>query len=394
MDAPGRLPVYLDYAATTPVDPRVAERMAAHLTLDGTFGNPASRSHVYGWEAEEAVEAARVEVASLLNCDPREIVWTSGATEADNLAIQGVALAREDEGRHIVTSRIEHKAVIDTCAWLETRGWEVTWLDPGPEGRVAPEQVAAALREDTVLVSLMLVNNELGVVTDVEGVARVLEDSPALLHVDGAQALAKMPIDLASLGVDLMAFSGHKLYAPKGIGVLYVRNAPEVRLTPIIHGGGHERGRRSGTLPTHQIVGFGSACAIADAELAEEAGRIAALRDRFLDGLSNLPGVHLNGHPEARIPGIVNLAFEDVDGEALLMALAPDVACSSGSACNSAFVEPSFVLRGIGLDDALAQASLRFSFGRFTSEADVEHAVSRVCETVTRLRGAERARSG
>lgn len=388
METPSRLPVYLDYAATTPVDPRVAERMAAHLTLDGTFGNPASRSHVYGWEAEEAVEAARVEVAELLNCDPREIVWTSGATESDNLAIQGVALAREQEGRHIVTSRIEHKAVIDTCAWLESRGWEVSWLDPGPDGRVTPEQVAAVLREDTVLVSLMLVNNELGVVTDIAGIGALLRESPALFHVDGAQALAKMPIDLAALDVDLMAFSGHKLYGPKGVGVLYVRNAPEVRLEPLIHGGGHERGRRSGTLPTHQLVGMGSACAIARAELGEEAERLTALRDRFLDGLSNLPGVHLNGHASARIPGIVNLAFEDVDGEAMLMALAPDIACSSGSACNSATVEPSFVLRGIGLPDALARTSLRFSFGRFSSREEVDYALGRITETVTRLRGA------
>lgn len=388
METPARLPVYLDYAATTPVDPRVAERMAAHLTLDGTFGNPASRSHVYGWEAEEAVEAARVEVAELLNCDPREIVWTSGATEADNLAIQGVALAHEQQGRHIVTSRIEHKAVVDTCAWLESRGWEVSWLDPGADGRVTPTQVAGALREDTVLVSLMLVNNELGVVNDIAGIAEVLRDSPALFHVDAAQALAKMPIDLAALGVDLMAFSGHKLYAPKGVGVLYVRNAPEVKLLPLIHGGGHERGRRSGTLPTHQLVGMGTACAIAREELAEESERLTVLRDRFLDGLSNLPGVHLNGHASARIPGIVNLAFEGVEGEALLMALAPDIALSSGSACNSAIVEPSFVLRGIGLPDELAQASLRFSFGRFSAEHEVEYAVSRIIETVSRLRGA------
>jgi cysteine desulfurase len=387
LETPARLPVYLDYAATTPVDPRVAERMAAHLTLDGTFGNPASRSHVYGWEAEEAVEAARVEVAELLNCDPREIVWTSGATEADNLAIQGVALAREEQGRHIVTSRIEHKAVVDTCAWLESRGWEVSWLDPGADGRVTPSQVAGVLREDTVLVSLMLVNNELGVVNDIAGIAEVLRDSPALFHVDAAQALAKMPIDLAGLGVDLMAFSGHKLYAPKGVGVLYVRNAPEVKLLPLIHGGGHERGRRSGTLPTHQLVGMGTACAIAREELTVESERLTVLRDRFLDGLSNLPGVHLNGHASARIPGIVNLAFEGVEGEALLMALAPDIALSSGSACNSATVEPSFVLRGIGLPDELAQASLRFSFGRFSAEHEVEYAVSRIIETVSRLRG-------
>lgn len=382
------LPVYLDYAATTPVDPRVAERVMAHMMPDGVFGNPASRSHIYGWDAEEAVEQARVEVASLLDCDPREVVWTSGATEADNLAIQGVALAAEARGRHLVTSTIEHKAVIDTCRWLEGRGWEVSWLEPGADGRVAPAQVAAVLREDTVLVSLMLVNNELGVVTDIAAIGALLKDHPALLHVDAAQALGKIPVSPAALGVDLMAFSGHKLYAPKGIGVLYVRNAPEVKVQALMHGGGHERGFRSGTLPTHQIVGMGAACAFAEAELADEGARITSLRDRFLDGLSNLPGIHLNGHPDARIPGIVNLAFEGVEGEALLMALAPDIACSSGSACNSAFVEPSFVLRGIGLDDALAQASLRFSFGRFTTEADVDHALDRVVETVSRLRRA------
>lgn len=385
---PERLPVYLDYAATTPVDPRVAERVTAHLTPDGVFGNPASRSHIFGWDAEEAVEQARVEVASLLACDPREVVWTSGATESDNLAIQGVALAAEARGRHLVTCTIEHKAVIDTCRWLEGRGWEVSWLEPGTDGRVAPEQVAAVLRDDTVLVSLMLVNNELGVITDIAGIAELLKDHQALLHVDAAQALGKIPVSPSALGVDLMAFSGHKLYAPKGIGVLYVRNAPEVTVQALMHGGGHERGFRSGTLPTHQIVGMGAACAVAEAELAEEGPRIARLRDWFLDGVSNLGGIHLNGHAQARIPGIVNLAFEGVDGEALLMALAPDIACSSGSACNSAFVEPSFVLRGIGLDDTLAQASLRFSFGRFTTEAEVDQALDRVVETVSRLRRA------
>ncbi len=385
---PERLPVYLDYAATTPVDPRVAERVTAHLTPDGVFGNPASRSHIFGWDAEEAVEQARVEVASLLACDPREVVWTSGATESDNLAIQGVALAAEARGRHLVTCTIEHKAVIDTCRWLEGRGWEVSWLEPGTDGRVAPEQVAAVLRDNTVLVSLMLVNNELGVITDIAGIAELLKDHQALLHVDAAQALGKIPVSPSALGVDLMAFSGHKLYAPKGIGVLYVRNAPEVTVQALMHGGGHERGFRSGTLPTHQIVGMGAACAVAEAELAEEGPRIARLRDRFLDGVSNLGGIHLNGHAQARIPGILNIAFEGVDGEALLMALAPDIACSSGSACNSAFVEPSFVLRGIGLDDTLAQASLRFSFGRFTTEAEVDQALDRVVETVSRLRRA------
>lgn len=380
-------PIYLDYAATTPVDERVAERMVGCLTRDGLFGNPASRSHVYGWEAEEAVEEARVETAALIGCDPREIVWTSGATESDNLAIQGVAMARVDEGRHIVTSRIEHKAVVDTCAWLERRGWEVTWLTPGADGIVTPEQVAGALRDDTVLVSLMLVNNELGVINDIAAIAPLVHGAGALLHVDAAQALGKMALDVRALDADLIAFSGHKLYGPKGVGVLWVRRTPRVPLEPLIHGGGHELGRRSGTLATHQIVGFGAACALVSEELDDEYGRLSQLRERFLDGLSNLPGVHLNGHPTERIPGILNIAFEAVDGEALLMALAPDLACSSGSACNSATVEPSYVLREIGLPDALAQGSLRFSLGRFTTEAEVDTAVTRICETVTRLRG-------
>ena len=380
-------PLYMDYAATTPVDPRAAERMTACLTPDGNFGNPASRSHLYGWEAEEAVEAARVQVADLLGCDPREIAWTSGATESDNLAIQGVAMARVDRGRHIITSRIEHKAVVDTCAWLEHRGWELTWLEPQSDGRVLPEQVAAALRDDTVLVSLMLVNNELGTINDIGAIAPLVHEAGAILHVDAAQALGKMPIDPAALDVDLMAFSGHKLYGPKGIGALYVRNRPQVPLEPLIHGGGHERGRRSGTLPTHQCVGMGMACELARREMEEERARLESQRTRFLDGLSNLPGVHLNGSAQHRIPGIVSLAFAGVDGEALLMALAPDIACSSGSACNSATVEPSYVLQHIGLEGALAQATLRFSLGRFTREEDVDRAVTRITETVTRLRG-------
>lgn len=379
-------PVYMDYAATTPVDERVAERMMQCLTRSGLFGNPASRSHVYGWEAEEAVEEARAQLADLLHCDPREVAFTSGATESDNLAIQGVALARADEGRHLITSRIEHKAVVDTVAWLEGRGWEVTWLEPGRDGIVTPGQVAGALRDDTVLVSIMLVNNELGVINDIARIAEQVHASGALLHVDAAQALGKMAIDVRTLDVDLMAFSGHKLYGPKGIGALYVRSTPRVPLEPMMHGGGHERGRRSGTLPTHQIVGLGAACTLVASELGDELDRLERLRTRFLDGLSNLPGVHLNGHPEQRIPGILNLAFEGVEGESMLMALAPDVACSSGSACNSATVEPSYVLRGIGLPDPLAAASLRFSLGRYTTEDEVDRAITRICETVTRLR--------
>ena len=383
-----RLPIYLDYAATTPVDPRVAEVMSEQLTPSGNFGNPASRSHVYGWEAEEVVEAARVELAELLDADPREIVWTSGATEADNLAIIGTALAREAAGRHIITSSIEHKAVLDSCAWLEGRGWEVTRLEPEAGGAVSPAQVEAALREDTTLVSLMFVNNELGVVTDLEAIGRIVREHGALLHVDAAQALGKIPFSVRELPVDLMAFSAHKLYGPKGVGALWVREAPEVRLEPMLHGGGHERGRRSGTLATHQIAGFGRAAAIARQALPTEGPRIAALKDRFLAALDGLPGVHRNGDPERTIPGIVNLAFEGVDGEALIMAIAPEIACSSGSACNSAFVEPSFVLRGIGLPDELAQAGLRFSFGRFTTEAEADHAGAVLRSAVERLRSA------
>ncbi|MEE4360769.1 MAG: aminotransferase class V-fold PLP-dependent enzyme [Pseudomonadales bacterium] len=390
--APSR-PVYLDYAATTPVDPVVAARMAEHLTLDGVFGNPASRSHVYGWEAEEAVEAARAQVAETFGCDPRELVWTSGATEADNLAIKGVAEARAADGkRHFVTSIIEHKAVLDSFCHLETLGFEVTWLTPGPAGVVAPEQVAAALRPETSLVSLMLVNNELGTCTDTAAMGALLREHGVVLHVDAAQAPGKLPFDLGALGADLVSLSAHKFYGPKGMGALYVRRAARVPIRAQIHGGGHERGLRSGTLATHQIVGMGAACERLREEGRAETERVARLRSRFLDGLASLSGLHVNGDPTRRVPGILNLAFEGVDGEALLMALAPDVACSSGSACNSAAVEPSHVLRGIGLDDALAHASIRFSFGRFTTAEEVDHAAGILVERVSRLR-ASRART-
>lgn len=382
--------IYLDYAATTPVDPRVAARMAACLTADGVFGNPASRSHAYGWLAEEAVEDARAQVAELVNCDVRELVWTSGATESDNLAIKGVAQFFADAGspgggRHLVTSTIEHKAVIDSCKWLEKNGWTVTWLKPGADGVIEPVQLAAALRADTVLVSLMQVNNELGTINDIAALGAVCRARGVLFHVDAAQATGKLPIDLATLPVDLMSFSAHKTYGPKGIGALYVRRAPEVQLSAQIHGGGHERGYRSGTLATHQIVGMGAAFALAGAEMAAETARISALRDRFLQGLAALPGVHLNGSASRRIPHNLNLAFDGVDGETLLNAL-KGIAVSTGSACNSATTEPSYVLTGIGLPRARADASLRFSFGRFTTADDIDRAVALVRQAVTGLR--------
>ncbi len=380
------MPVYLDNAATTPVDPDVAAAMAACLTMDGVFGNPASRSHLYGWDAEERVEQARVEVSELINCDPRELVWTSGATESDNLAIKGVLLGPRARGRHLITSRIEHKAVIDSCRWLEKQGFEVTWLTPQANGAVTADAVAEALRSDTALVSLMSVNNELGVFTDIEAIAAVTRAADVPLHVDAAQALAKVPIDLAALPVELMSFSGHKIYGPKGIGALYVRRDAGLALEPQMHGGGHERGLRSGTLPTHQIVGMGRACALAAEILDAEIARLRELRQRFLAGISGLDEVRLNGDAERGVPGIVNLAFGRVDGEALILALAADVACSTASACTSATIEPSHVLRGIGLSDDLAHASIRFSMGRFTTADEVDYAAGRVVETVTRLR--------
>jgi cysteine desulfurase len=378
-------PIYLDYLATTPVDPRVAEKMCQCLTLDGNFGNPASRSHLFGWQAEAAVEEARRQVADLIGADPREIVWTSGATESDNLALKGVAQFHRDRGRHIVTSTIEHKAVLDTCEYLEGEGFEVTYLAPGPDGLVAPAAVAAALREDTLLVSIMHANNEVGSVNDIAAIAAVTRAAGVLLHVDAAQSAGKIPIDLGSWPVDLLSLSAHKLYGPKGMGALFVRRNPPVRLQAQIHGGGHERGMRSGTLATHQIVGMGEAARIAREEMAVEAPRIGALRDRFWAGISQLEAVQVNGALTARLPGAINVAFPGVEGESLLMAL-KDLAISSGSACTSASLEPSYVLRALGLDDALAHSSLRFSFGRFTTEQDVDRAVALVCSAVSRLR--------
>ncbi|WP_048308445.1 aminotransferase class V-fold PLP-dependent enzyme [Halomonas sp. PR-M31] len=366
--------IYLDYAATTPVDPRVADIMARHLTLDGIFANPASRSHMLGWQAEQIVEGARRQVADLVNADPREIVWTSGATEADNLALIGFMRANRGRGRHLVTSVIEHKAVIDTASALEAEGFDVTWLTPEPDGRISPTKLAQAMRNDTVLVSLMAVNNELGTINDLAALAEIAHARGAAFHVDAAQAAGRIELDVARLGIDLMSLSGHKAYGPKGIGALYVRRSPEIRVEALIHGGGHERGMRSGTLPTHQIAGMGEAFALAKSEGEADQARIADLATRFLDGLEDLGNVHRNTQVDVSVPNIVNLAFEGIDGESLLMALR-GIAVSTGSACNSASVEPSYVLKGIGVPRARALTSLRFSFGRFTTEADIDAAL-------------------
>ncbi len=381
------LPVYLDYAATTPVDPRVAEQMSHYLTQDGCFGNPASRSHIYGWQAEQAVENARRDVADLLGCDPREIVWTSGATEADNLALKGAAAFHADRGRHIVTSRIEHKAVVDTCEQLQKQGYEVSWLTPDSRGRITADDVAGALRDDTILVSLMHVNNEIGVINDIQAIGELLRGHGAVFHVDAAQSAGKVAIDLERMPVDLMSLSAHKVYGPKGVGALYVRRQPRVGMEAQIHGGGHERGMRSGTLAPHQLVGMGTAFRLAAEEMPEERQRLQELRESLLAGLARLDGWQVNGDPENSAPGIINLGFEGVDGETLLMGLRR-LALSSGSACTSATLEPSYVLRAMGLSEELAQGSLRVSLGRFTTEKDVNTAVSSFLETVPRLRPA------
>lgn len=380
-------PVYMDYAATAPVDPAVADEMMKYLTPDGVFGNPASRSHGYGWQAEAAVEAARKQVAELIHADPREIVWTSGATESDNLAIKGAVEPRLAAGGrpHVVTSLIEHKAVVDTCKWLESRGCDVTWLTPGQDGRIHSHQVADALADNTVLVSLMLVNNELGCITDVADIGAMLRERGVLFHVDAAQGAGKLPIDVSAMAVDLMSMSGHKAYGPKGIGALYVRRAPGVGIEAQIHGGGHERGMRSGTLATHQIVGMGKAFELAAANLDTEMAELEALRERFLGAIGSLDGVQLNGSSENRVPGIMNLSFAGVDAESLMLGLR-ELAVSSGSACASATIEPSYVLRGIGLSDEQAHQSLRFSIGRFSTAEQMDFAAGQVVDVVTRLR--------
>ena len=380
-----KLPIYFDYAATTPVDPRVAQKMSECLLAEGNFGNPASRSHKYGWEAEEAVELARRQVADLVNADPREIVWTSGATESDNLAIKGVAHFYKNKGKHLITSRIEHKAVLDTCRHLEREGFEVTYLEPGSDGIVTPEQVAAAIREDTVLVSIMHVNNEIGVINDIAAIGEVCRAKKVFFHVDAAQSAGKIDIDLEAMKVDLMSFSAHKIYGPKGVGALYVRRKPRIRLEAQIHGGGHERGMRSGTLATHQLVGMGEACRIAKAEMHEEQIRIGALRERLWQGLQDIEEIHVNGSFDKRVSGWLNVSFNYVEGESLIMSLS-DLAVSSGSACTSASLEPSYVLRALGLNDEKAHSSLRFSVGRFTSEEDVDYALAKIHLAVNKLR--------
>ncbi|MDY0069069.1 MAG: IscS subfamily cysteine desulfurase [Porticoccaceae bacterium] len=385
-------PVYLDYAATTPVDPRVAARMAGFLTRDGVFGNPASRSHAYGWQAEAAVEEARGQVAALVGADPREIVWTSGATESDNLAIKGFARANRARGRHIVTSAIEHKAVLDSCRQLEAEGFEVTYLAPGRDGITPPEVVAGALRDDTLLVSIMHVNNEIGVINDIAAIGELCRARGVAFHVDAAQSAGKIPIDLATLAVDLMSFSAHKVYGPKGIGALYVRRRPPLALEALIHGGGHERGLRSGTLPVHQIVAMGEAFRIAGEEMAAEDARLLALRERLWSGIADLGGLIVNGSPARGVAGILNVSFAGVDGESLVIAL-KDLAVSTGSACTSASMEPSYVLRALGVDSELAHGSIRFSLGRYTSDQEIDFAIAQIRQAVSRLRSLARGGS-
>jgi len=378
-----RLPIYLDYSATTPVDKRVAEKMIPFLTED--YGNPASRSHPYGWTAEKAVENAREEVARLVNADPREIIWTSGATESDNLAIKGAAHFYQDKGKHIITVQTEHKAVIDTVRELERQGFEATYLAPDPDGLIDLEKFRAAIRPDTVLASVMLVNNEIGVIQDIEAIGNICREHGIVFHVDAAQATGKVHIDLEKLPVDLMSFSAHKTYGPKGIGALYVRRKPRVRLEAQMHGGGHERGLRSGTLATHQIVGMGEAFRIAREEMELENARIRRLRDRLLAGLQTIDEVYVNGDLKHRVPHNLNISFNYVEGESLIMAI-KDIAVSSGSACTSASLEPSYVLRALGRSDELAHSSIRFSIGRFTTEEDVDFTVELLKSKIGKLR--------
>ena len=380
-----KTPIYLDYSATTPVDPRVADEMCKYLKPDGIFGNPASRSHAFGWAAEEAVERARQDVADLINADPKEIVWTSGATESDNLAIKGAAHFYNKRGKHIITLKTEHKAVLDTCRHLEREGYEVTYLDPEPSGLLDLDKFREAIREDTILASIMHVNNEIGVIQDIKAIGEICRENKVLFHVDAAQSPGKVPIDLEALKVDLMSFSAHKVYGPKGIGALYVRRKPRVRLEAQMHGGGHERGMRSGTLPTHQIVGMGMAFRLAREEMAKDNERLIELRNRLWDGLKDMEEVYLNGDLDQRIAGNLNISFNYVEGESLMMAL-KDMAVSSGSACTSASLEPSYVLRALGRDDELAHSSIRFSIGRFTTPEEIDYVIRQTREQVERLR--------
>lgn len=376
-------PIYLDYSATTPVDPRVVDALLPYLKED--FGNPASRSHSFGWRAEEAVEKAREQVAALVGCDPKELVWTSGATESINLALKGAAHFYKDKGRHIITVKTEHKATLDTCRELEREGFEVTYLDVKDDGLIDLAAFRASVRADTILVSVMYVNNEIGVIQDIPAIGEFCRERGIIFHVDSAQATGKVDIKLSDLKVDLMSFSAHKTYGPKGIGALFVRRKPRIRLEPLIHGGGHERGMRSGTLPTHQIVGMGAAFDLAKREMANENERIRMLRDRLWKGLSQIEAVYLNGDFDRRVPHNLNVSFNYVEGESLLMAI-KDIAVSSGSACTSASLEPSYVLRALGRSDELAHSSIRFSIGRYTTEADVDFAVNLLKDKVAKLR--------
>lgn len=380
-----KLPIYLDYSSSTPVDPRVAAKMAECLTMEGNFGNPASRSHRFGWQAEEAVDIARNQIADLVNADPREIVFTSGATESDNLAIKGAAHFYGKKGKHIITLKTEHKAVLDTCRQLEREGFEVTYMDPEPNGLLDLEKFKQAIRPDTIVASIMHVNNEIGVIQDIEKIGEICRENKVIFHVDAAQSTGRVPIDLQSLKVDLMSFSGHKTYGPKGIGALYVRRKPRIRLEAQMHGGGHERGMRSGTLATHQIVGMGEAFRIAKEEMATENERILMLRNRLWNGIKDIEAVYVNGDLEQRVAANLNVSFAYVEGESLIMAL-KDMAVSSGSACTSASLEPSYVLRALGLSDELAHSSIRFSFGRFTTEEDIDYVIDVVRNAITKLR--------
>ena len=378
-----KLPIYLDYSATTPVDSRVAEKMIPYLTE--FFGNPASRSHAFGWKAEEAVEAARGHVAALINADPKEIIWTSGATEGNNLAIKGAANFYKTKGKHIITQKTEHKAVLDTVRELERQGFEATYLDPEPNGLVDLKKLEAAIRPDTILVSIMMVNNEIGVIQPIAEIGEICRARGIVFHCDAVQAAGKVPIDLQKLKIDLLTVTAHKVYGPKGIGALYVRRKPRVRIEPQIHGGGHERGFRSGTLATHQIVGMGEAFRIARAEMATENERIRMLRDRLLKGIKEIEEIYVNGDLERRIPGNLNVSFNFVEGESLIMAI-KDVAVSSGSACTSASLEPSYVLRALGRSDELAHSSIRFTLGRFTTEEEVDYTVDLLKRKIAKLR--------
>tara|TARA_Y100000590_G_scaffold463575_1_gene630670 strand:+ start:614 stop:1837 length:1224 start_codon:yes stop_codon:yes gene_type:complete len=378
-------PIYLDYAATTPVDDRVADKMFQFLKQDGQFGNPASRSHSYGWDAEAAVNEARNNVAKLVNCDPREIIWTSGATESDNLAIKGAAHFYQKKGKHIITLKTEHKAVLDACRQLEREGFDITYLDPLSNGLIDIDSLKNTIRDDTTLISIMHVNNEIGVIQDISEIGEITREKGIIFHVDAAQSAGKIDIDLSKMKVDLMSFSAHKIYGPKGIGALYVRRKPRVRLEAQIHGGGHEKGLRSGTLPTHQIVGMGEAFRIAKEEQRKDFDHISKLRNRLWSALNNIEEVYLNGDLERRYPGIMNISFNYVEGESLIMAT-KDIALSSGSACTSSSLEPSYVLRAIGRSDELAHSSLRVSIGRFTTEKDVDHTVSVIEVAVKKLR--------